>query len=144
MEVSRWLLLITSPTEASLGSDTDRTVIHGITSATANRATAITAQTTAGTLSRRSGLVPGSPNSLSIRRTRRSSLPNSTVASAAMRGTLLPSPAPLVAQNLPDDVAARDAGDAAAAMRARPRLVQPLDRGAQVGIAGGGAAVEHL
>ena len=43
--------------------------------------------------------------------------------------------APAVAQHLTDDVATRDAGDAAAAVRRAARLIEPADRGAQVGVA---------
>src|SRR6476660_2988025 len=52
--------------------------------------------------------------------------------------------APGVAQDLPDHVAPRDAGHPAAAVRGGSGLVEAAYRGAQVGVAGGGPAVEHL
>src|SRR5690606_19053610 len=49
-----------------------------------------------------------------------------------------------VAQDLADDVTAGDAGHPTAAVRGAAGLVQAPDRRAQVGVAGGGAAVEQL
>src|SRR5215471_15987005 len=59
---------------------------------------------------------------------------------------LLPAPAggAAVGQDLMHGVAPGDPGDAAAAVRGGPGLVQAADRGAEVRVAGGGAGVEHL
>src|SRR5215467_6014191 len=55
-----------------------------------------------------------------------------------------PARALAVLQDLADGVVARDAAHAAAAVRRGAGLIEPLDRGAVVGVAGGGAHVEQL
>src|SRR5450755_1539790 len=51
---------------------------------------------------------------------------------------------PLVGEDLAHDVAARNAGDPAAAMGGRAGLVKAPDRGAQVRVARSGPGVAHL
>src|SRR5439155_212117 len=130
-------------------STPNSTVIHGSNCA----ATASAKPTTAQLSAAEPGPARGQPiRGRHRRRAARSTagLPHSTVVrvssgmAASWHAKLKPSPPSTVGDDLPDHVAPRDPGHPAAAVRGRTRLVQPAHRRAQVGVAGGGAAVEHL